>query len=620
VAERKFTRVETRFPTLALDDRWSYPPRYVATEHESSTIREELGRVLSSSGFTRNERLSRFLCFVVERHLEGRDEEIKESLIGVEVFGRKPDFDPKLDSVVRTEAARLRARLAEYYGREGGPERGLVIEIPKGGYLPAFRYPQTARQPNASWLAIVGVAVAIVAAAIGWWRVQARFVPVRIAVLPLEALGTDGTDKYFVDGLTDELISSLSVIEGMVVRSRTSSFAVKAKPHNLRDAATQLDVDYILEGSVERADEHVRIRMQLVRVRDDFPIWAGKFDRPLTDVLAIQDEISRGIVNDLRLQLGRGRRRYETSVDAYDLYLRGRALSQQAPPAKLQSIGFFAQATAKDPSFAPAYAAMASVSVDRSIQFVPEHPADEISKMREAADKAIQLDPLLAEAHDALGMIYARAAQWEQAERSFRRAIELDPNRSMTYDNFAMWLLFTLGRKDEALRQLRLAEKADPLSPVIQGHLGGVLISAERYEEAERSCLKLPVGYNDRKPCLARVSLGEGHIWEALQLLVDARHEFANPQTDGFLGYVYAKAGRRREAEELAAASQYPNAQALIFAGLGDKDRTFEALGRIAILGGAQRVGRQLNFPELAPLVRDDPRLQVLRDKVGLPR
>src|SRR4029450_5276400 len=139
----------------------------------------------------------------------------------------------------------------------------------------------------------------------------------------------------------------------------------------------------------------------------------------------------------------------------------------------------------------------------------------------------------LAEAHDALGMIYARAAQWEQAERSFRRAIELDPNRSMTYDNFAMWLLFTLGRKDEALRELRLAEKADPLSPVIQGHLGGVLLSLERYEEAEKSGLKVPVGYAARKPCVARVRLGEGHVWEALQLLVEARHEFRNPQTDG---------------------------------------------------------------------------------------
>ena len=147
-----------------------------------------------------------------------------------------------------------------------------------------------------------------------------------------------------------------------------------------------------------------------------------------------------------------------TSVDAYDLYLRGRALSQQAPPAKLQSIGFFAQATAKDPVNCTAYAAMASVSADRSIQFVPEHPADEISNMREAADKAIQLVPLLAEAHDALGMITPALLNGSRRKGAFAGQIQLDPNRSMTYDNFAMWLLFTLGRKDEALRQLRSIE------------------------------------------------------------------------------------------------------------------------------------------------------------------
>jgi TolB-like protein/Tfp pilus assembly protein PilF len=494
-----------------------------------------------------------------------------------------------------------------------------VIEIPKGGYFPVFRSTQTTGRSSAPWLAIASVAIAMAAAAIGWWSVQTRSGAIRIAVLPLEALSNNGADAYFVDGLTDELISNLSVIEGIAVRSRTSSFVFKAMPHNLRDAAKQLDVDYILEGSVERAQERVRIRLELVRVRDDLPLWSGTFDRALTDVLAIQGEISRAIVNKLRLQLHRGRRRYETSVDGYDLYLRGRALSEQDPPAKLQSIAFFERAIEKDPSFAPAYAALASMYADRSIQFVLDHPADELSKMREAAEKAIELDPLLAEAHDALGMTYARAGQWEPAEKSFRRALDLDPNRSTTYDNFAMWFLFTLGRKDEALQQLRLAAKADPLSPVIQTHLGGVLLSAERYGEAEKSCLKLPVGYAARKPCLARVRLGEGHIWEALQLLVDARHEFRNPQTDGFLGYVYAKAGRRREAEELAAASQYPHEQALIFAGLGDKDRTFEALDRIAVLG-AQRVGRQLNFPELAALIRDDPRLQVLRAKIGLPQ
>ena len=154
------------------------------------------------------------------------------------------------------------------------------------------------------------------------------------------------------------------------MRSQTSSFAFKGKPRNVREAGKQLEADYILEGSVLRAGQQLRINAQLVRVRDDFPLWSGKFDRELTDVFAIQDEISRGIVNSLRLKLGRGRRRYETSPEAYDLYLRARALQiQRGLSGYDQSIGLFEEAIAKDPSFAPAYAGLAAAHAARSGQF-----------------------------------------------------------------------------------------------------------------------------------------------------------------------------------------------------------------------------------------------------------
>src|SRR5262249_19743596 len=152
---------------------------------------------------------------------------------------------------------------------------------------------------------------------------------------------------------------------------------------------------------------------QLVRVRDDFPLWSGKFDRELTDVFAIQDEISLGVVNGLRLKLGRGRRRYEISVEAYDLYLRARALAIPQSRPLDEAIRLFGQASAKDPSFAPAYAGLAAAYASRSVAFPPDHPSDELAKMRAAAEKAIQLDPLLAEAYAALGLVYARDGQWE---------------------------------------------------------------------------------------------------------------------------------------------------------------------------------------------------------------
>ena len=142
----------------------------------------------------------------------------------------------------------------------------------------------------------------------------------------LTNLSQDPAEEYLADGITDELIRNLSIIDGMAVRSQTSSFVFKGKTQNVRDAGKQLNVDYILEGNTFRAGQQLRINVQLVRVRDDFPMWSGRYDREVTDIVSIQDEVSRGIVNSLRLKLGRGRRRrrYETSVEAYDLYLRAR--------------------------------------------------------------------------------------------------------------------------------------------------------------------------------------------------------------------------------------------------------------------------------------------------------
>jgi len=591
-------------------------PMAPAGELQTEALRLQLERVLASTGFARNERLTRFLRFVVERHLEGKDIELKESLIAIEVFGRKPDYDPKQDSIVRSEAARLRGRLAEFYAGQGRSD-AMVIELPKGGYVPVFRKLEGSQSRNRHWLRFALPAALIVVAGSGWWWLARTQSNVVIAVLPLENLGGGPANNAFADGLTDEIISNLSAIEGLGVRSRTSSFAFKGKPHNVREAGQQLMADYLLEGSVLRAGDKLRINAQLVRVHDDLALWSGRFDREVSDVFAIQDEISRAIVNQLRLNIGRGRRRYETSVEAYDLYLRARAVPMPSLTGPAQAIGLFEQAIAKDPAFAPAYAGMATAYAIRSVYFPVDHPTDELSKMRAAAEKAIQLDPLLAEAYDALGMAYARDGQWEHAERSFHRAIQLDRNRSKTYLDYALWLLRVLGRNDEALQQLRVAERTDPLSAVVQRALADILIVAGRYDEAAEYCLKLPGNADGRSRYLARSRLGQGRVGEAIQILSNETASPRNPQDLGFLGYAYARSGRREEAESMAVASEYANEQALIFAGLGDKDRTVAALDRMAARG-AQRVGEYLNLPELA-LLRGDPRAKVLRKKIGLP-
>jgi serine/threonine-protein kinase len=599
-----------------------------AVESAAPAVRRQLQRVLDSTVFARTERLSRFLRFVVERHLDGRDDELKESVIAIEVFGRRPDYNPRYDPIVRTEARRLRAHLTRYYSTDGKSD-ALVIELPKGGYAPEFRPAETSHEPDRPLrkrlgirLGLVGLAVA--AAVIAWWWVPRPGAPIPIAVLPLDNLSQESANDYFCDGLTDEIIRNLSILDGLAVRSQTSSFAFKSKPRDIREAGRQLQADYILEGSVLRSGPQLRINAQLVRVHDDFPVWAGRFDRDLTDILAIQDEIARGIVNSLRLKLGRGRRRYETSAEAYDLYLRARALGVQGGEAGYaQSIGAFEEVIAKDASFAPAYAGLAASYAVRSGQ--PQFDsADEVPKMRAAAEEAIQLDPLLAEAHDALGMAYARDSKWDQSERSFRRAIELDPNDSQAHLHFANYLLWPLGRIDEALKQLRLAEKTDPLAPPIYNVLAHVLMSAGRNDEAAGYCEKLPAGSVSRSDgsvsrsgCLGQARLFQGRSGEAIQILETAFNQDVS-MASGILGCAYARAGRREEADKLAAnGSLSPFSQAQIFACLGDMDGTFEALERASTTGPV-RMGRLLRFQGYS-MLRGDPRMKALRKKVGLP-
>jgi len=276
----------------------------------SETVRSQLVKILASEGFARNDRISSFLRFVVEQELSGSGNQIKESIIGVEVFGRRPDYDVRQDSIVRTEAGKLRTRLSKYYAN-GGAADELIIDLPKGGYRPVFRNAEVTREeaaasrlPKRQWTrlqipsvgirawAVIAVGLAIGLATLAWWRLLHKSEPIPIAVLPLINLSPDPADDYFADGLTGEIIRNLSIIDGLAVRSQTSSFAFKGKPQNVRDAAKQLDVEYILEGSVLRSGQQLRINAQLVRARDDFPLWSNSYNKELTDVFAIQDEIS----------------------------------------------------------------------------------------------------------------------------------------------------------------------------------------------------------------------------------------------------------------------------------------------------------------------------------------
>jgi TolB-like protein/DNA-binding winged helix-turn-helix (wHTH) protein/Tfp pilus assembly protein PilF len=480
------------------------------------------------------------------------------------------------------------------------------------------------REPRMLWswrnAGIAAALIAVLAAGSWWWVIRQKpsASPV-IAVLPFKNLSPQPGSDYFSDGLTDEIIRNLSIIDGLQVKSSTSSFAFKNKPRNIREVGALMGVNLVLEGSVLRDGEKLRIDADLVRVSDDSPLWSGRFDRELKDVFAIQDEISRSIVNELRLKLG-GQRRYNTNPEAYDLYLKAKALANFAPaghkPELLKAIELFEQVIAKDPNFAPAYAGIANVCAVLSGQ-PRESFEGAYDKGKAAAQKAMQLDPLLAEAYGDMGLFYARGLAWNDAERSFRRALQLNPNLSLVRIQFAIYALLPLGKLDEAVQQVRKAVELDPLSPDSLTGLAFVLTSTGHDDESldvSRRLLAIRPDDMFARMIYGRALMHKLNLDEAIGVF-----EKLDASSHGFLGYAYAKAGRRAEAEKLAAEND-PAAlrhQVLIYAGLGDKDRTLDALERMAPLKDPV-VDFYPYYPELA-LLRGDHRLNEFRRKRGLP-
>jgi len=501
---------------------------------------------------------------------------------------------------------------------------GIVVRAIEAD--PAKRYPsadalrahlaEVKLRPNAvRWPYAVGAAAALILAAILAWTSERNIAvpdqPV-IAVLPLKNLSAEPDSDYFVDGLTDEIIRNLAVIEGLAVRSRTSSFVFKDKPRSLRDVAEQLGANLIVEGSVLRAGDRLRINVQLVQTAGDVPVWSERFDRDLKDVFAIQDEIARAIVNKLRLTLGTGRRRYETNLDAYELYLKARALVDRRGIGNAQQAAvLFEQVIAKDAAFAPAHAGVANAyafmsTPYRGIPFATAYPI-----MKAAAATALQLDPLLAEAHAAMGWVYSYERDFVRAEKAFQQAIRLDRTLTQIATSYSFSTLQPLGRHDDSMRVLQAAALNDPLSLDVQREVGEVQLAARRYEDSIATFRRIEAIDPDFPfihTYLARALVLAGKVPEPA-VLVKA----------GAMGQAqtYLLTGDRAAAGALAATLDNPYSEAMVYSAMGDRQRAFAAVQQVAAIA-PHRLGRLLMAPELA-VFRDDSRLAALRKNVGLP-
>ncbi len=469
----------------------------------------------------------------------------------------------------------------------------------------------------------------------GWNPVSAPNVsPVEqpvIAALPFKNLSVEPDSDYFVDGLTDQIIRNLAVVKGLEVRSRTSSFAFKDK-RNLRDVGEQLGANLVVEGSVLVSGTKLQINAQLVQVAGEVPLWAERFDRDVkssSDVFAILDEISRAVADKLRLTWVRGQRRYDLDLETYELYLKGRALvGRRGIPNLEKAADLFQQVLAKDPAFAPTHAGLANAyalmsdPISSSLPFETAHAI-----LRPAAVKARELDPLLTDAHAAMGWVYSRERDWANAEKAFQRAIELNPSLTETYTNYSTSVLQPLGKLDEALRILQVALRNDPLSLDVQREIGVVQFLDGRYGEAIDTFQRVRAVDPDFpfvESWLGRALTFARKLAEAVVMLEKldghnlGRFKAPRARRAPWLAQAYVMTGRRAEAEALAAEHEdSPSGLAIIYAALGDKDRTFEALEQMAVVQ-PHHVGRMLINPEMAVL-RGDPRLAALRKKFGLP-
>jgi serine/threonine-protein kinase len=567
--------------------------------------RELLDRILASRTFAPSERMSRFLRFAVEEALEGRADQLKEYRIALEVFDKDASFDPRIDPIVRVEARRLRAKLKRYYENEGRDD-AVRIEFPTGSYAPVFH--------------------------------ERLAVPAgpgerTIAVLPFENRSASTEDEYFSDGLTDELIHALTQVDGLRVVARASAFQFKGRGGDLREVGEKLGVTAVLEGSVRRAGNRLRITARLVNVADGCYLWSETFEREMRDLFAIQDEISQSIVETLRIRLaGQGTapavaQRRSGDLEVYHLYLKGRHHWLQRTKDGLEkSIRHFDQAIDRDPSYAPAWAGLAySWSMLGGYGIAPAKQV--MPRAKQAALRALELNPDSSDAETSLAYVLATYDwKWDEAGRHYRRALDLNPHDSDTLHWYGYDYLAPLGRLDEAQEAIEEALRADPLCLIINYSLGALWLMRREYDRAIEHFHKTLA----LDPNFFKVYMGLGRAYVLKKMYAEAVDCFRKGQalsggyTSGGLGQAYALAGDRERAKQmlrrLLEASKKTYVQsiaiALVYMGLGDQDRALQWLER-ACRDRETPMVYVKTYPAYDP-VREHPRFQALLRRMGL--
>jgi TolB-like protein/DNA-binding winged helix-turn-helix (wHTH) protein/tetratricopeptide (TPR) repeat protein len=510
---------------------------------------------------------------------------------------------------------------------------------------PAARAPVTESPPPAAqalqarprrvwWASAIVAALLVVAIAIILTRSASPPRPHSLVVLPFQNLSNDASQEFFADGMTDELITHLGQISALRVISRTSAMSYKATPKSLTDIARELNVEAVVEGSVLRAGDRVRITAQLIRVPADEHIWAHSYEGDIRDTLSLQRDVASAIVQQIGTTLTQPEMRALDASrpvvpEAYEAYLKGRYFwNKRTQDGLNKSIEQFDHAIEMDPTYSPAYSGLADAyALSGDWEYGILSPQQAAAKSQAAASKAVSLDDSSAQAHTSLALsLDLYGWDWDAAEKEYERALQLNPGYATAHQWHA-WHLLVTGRTNEGLAELRTAYSLDPLSLIISADLADALCIAHRLDESVKQSQRTLEF--DPNFALGHYQLGQAYEQQAQHERAIAEFEKAiaiGGHADSFdanLAYSLAVSGHRQEAKTilanmLARNEQNPSAQsniALIYVGLGDADQALAWLGKAY----ESRFNPSILLRPTFDSLRSDARFQALRRRMGLP-
>ncbi len=576
----------------------------------AAEVQDQLNHILASSEFRRSTRLQRFLRLAVDRSLAGETDQIKEYIVGREVFDRGADYDPAVDSIVRVEAQRLRRKLREYYQADGRKDP-ILITFPPGSYVPVF---SRAAQPEPSGIAAEPERVVTLA----------RPNPRTVAVIPFANLSPEPEQEYFCDGITEDIISAISSIPQLQVIGRTSLFSLK-RIEDLHEIGLRLGAGTIIQGSVRKAGELLRVSARIIDSGTRRVRWSQVFDRKTSDVFSIENEIARSIARALRAAWHPEWIHKAPSTEAYVIYLKGRQAWNRLSRTGYQSaIEHFSHAISLYPDFAAPYAGLADAYMWLALWGMMR-PREALPRCRHAAQEALRLDPASAQAHSSLAAAkFFFDWDWQESMVLSKRALELQPSYLDGLHIYGTCLFF-LGHFEEAQACLETAVQRDPLSPRMNRTLGTLCYLQGRADEAERwlkAAVALEPDSMESHYLLARLHLQQGRYDAALSEAMKCSPDALGL---GILGVALTRNGDRagalstiaRLTEMSSVGYVDPLASALVHAALGNADAALECLGNS--LAERSPHALLLNVDPLFDEIRSDPRFQNLVSSLKFP-